>query len=92
MGLTDNQQAIITFVSVFLLTLGTAGAVIPGFVPEDFKVPFAVIFWIFGIVGLSLMQALGITPAATQPPQTSPGKTQMFIRAWPSKFKFFWKA
>lgn len=59
MGLSNGAQAFLVALSVFLLVLGTAGASIPGFVPEEYRVPFAVFFWICGILGLALKEALG---------------------------------
>jgi hypothetical protein len=64
MGLSDKAQAFVMVVAAFCLTLGSAGAALPNFVPEPYKVPFAMFFWICGIVGFALKEALG-----GQPPQ-----------------------
>lgn len=64
MGLSDRMQALVSSLSAFFLALGTAGASIPNLVPEGYRVPFAMFFWICGIVGFALKEALG-----GQPPQ-----------------------
>jgi len=38
---------------------GTAAAVIPAFIPVEYKVPIAVTSWLAGIVGFSIKEALG---------------------------------
>ncbi len=38
---------------------GTADAVIPDFVPVEYKVPIAVSAWLAGIIGFSVKEALG---------------------------------
>jgi hypothetical protein len=59
LGLSDKAQAIVVAVSGFCITLGTAGASIPNFVPDQYRVPFATFFWICGIIGFSLKEAMG---------------------------------
>jgi len=59
MGLGNKAQATILSVSAFLLALGTASATIPDFMPEDIKIPLAVMFWFCGILGFALKEALG---------------------------------
>jgi hypothetical protein len=63
MGLSDKAQAFVMAVAAFCLALGSAGAVLPNFVPESYKVPFAMFFWICGIIGFALKEALGGQPA-----------------------------
>lgn len=58
-GLSNQAQAFLLALSAFFLALGTAGAAIPDFVPEEYRVPFAVFFWICGIIGFALKEALG---------------------------------
>jgi hypothetical protein len=62
MGLSDRMQAFVLSLSAFFLTLGTAGASLPNFVPEEYRVPFAMFFWICGIIGFALKEALGGQP------------------------------
>ena len=52
--------------SAFFLALGTAGAAIPNFVPDEYRVPFAMFFWICGIAGFALKELAG-----GKPPQTT---------------------
>ena len=59
MGLTNKGQAIALGLSAFLMSLGTASATIPDFMPNDLKYPLAVIFWICGTIGFALKEALG---------------------------------
>jgi hypothetical protein len=59
MGLSDRGQALAVFISSVLIALGTAGATLPNFIPDDFKVEFAVMFWIFGIIGFAFKEAVG---------------------------------
>ena len=71
MGLSDKAQAAVVAVSGFCLALGTAGASIPNFVPDQYRVPFATFFWICGIVGFALKEAIGgqaptATPSASK--------------------------
>ncbi len=56
------MQAVILSLAGFFLALGTAGAAIPDFVPQEYRVPFAVFFWICGIIGFALKEALGGQP------------------------------
>jgi len=58
-GLSNQMQAIILALSAFFLALGTAGAAIPDFVPQEYRVPFAIFFWICGIIGFALKEAIG---------------------------------
>lgn len=58
-GLSDKAQAFLLALSAFFLALGTAGASIPDFVPSEYRVPFAVFFWLCGILGFALKEALG---------------------------------
>lgn len=58
-GLDNKAQAFLLALSAFLLTLGTAGATIPDFVPQEYRVPFALFFWLCGIIGFALKEALG---------------------------------
>jgi len=59
MGLSNRVQAVLVGVSAGLGTFGTAAAVIPDFVPVEYKVPIAVTSWLAGIVGFSMKEALG---------------------------------
>jgi hypothetical protein len=59
MGLSNRAQAVLVGLSAGLGAFGTAAAVIPDFVPVEFKVPLAVISWLAGIVGFSIKEALG---------------------------------
>lgn len=61
-GLTNRMQALLLGLSAFFLALGTAGATIPDFVPKEYRVPFAVFFWLCGIIGFALKEALGGVP------------------------------
>ena len=63
MGLSDKMQALVLALSAFFLALGTAGASLPNFVPEEYRASFALFFWICGIVGFALKEALGGQPA-----------------------------
>jgi len=65
MGLSNKAQAFLVGLSAFLIALGTAGASLPGFVPEEYRVPFAIFFWICGIIGFALKEALGGQPPPT---------------------------
>lgn len=58
-GLSDKVRAVLVCVSVGLCAFGTAAAVIPDFVPGEFRVPIAVAAWLAGIIGFSIMTALG---------------------------------
>jgi hypothetical protein len=58
-GLSNKAQAIVLALSAFFLALGTAGASIPNFVPEEYRVPFAVFFWLCGIIGFALKELAG---------------------------------
>lgn len=62
-GLTNRMQAFLLGLSALFLALGTAGATLPGFVPEECRVPFAMFFWICGIIGFALKEALGSVPS-----------------------------
>jgi len=57
--LSNQAQAIVLALSAFFLALGTAGAAIPDFVPQEYRVPFAIFFWVCGIIGFALKEALG---------------------------------
>jgi hypothetical protein len=59
MGLSNRVQAVLVGVSAGLGAFGTAAAVIPDFVPPEYKVPIAVTSWLAGIVGFSIKEALG---------------------------------
>ena len=54
MGLGNRVQAVLVGVSAGLGAFGTAAAVIPDFVPPEYKVPIAVTAWLAGIIGLML--------------------------------------
>jgi hypothetical protein len=58
-GLSNRAQAFVLALSAFFLALGTAGAAIPDFVPQEYRVPFACFFWICSIIGFALKEALG---------------------------------
>lgn len=58
-GLSNKGQAFLLALSAFFLALGTAGAAIPDFVPQEYRVSFAVFFWICSIIGFALKEALG---------------------------------
>src|SRR4030042_679235 len=51
MGLSSRVQAVLVGVSVGLGAFGTAAAVIPDFVPPEYKVPIAVTAWLSDVVG-----------------------------------------
>jgi hypothetical protein len=61
-GISDRLQAILVMISGAFMAVGTAGAAIPDFVPQDFRWQFAVIFWIAGIIGFGIQQGLGAKP------------------------------
>jgi len=58
-GLSNRAQAVLVGVSSGLIAFGTAAAVVPDFVPLEFKVPIAVTAWLAGVVGFSIKEALG---------------------------------
>jgi hypothetical protein len=58
-GLSNKAQSFLVALSAFFLALGTAGATIPDFVPQEYRVPFACFFWLCGIIGFALKEALG---------------------------------
>lgn len=70
MGLSDKAQALAVLVSMMFLALGTAAATIPDFVPTDARAWIATIFWILGIVGMALKDALGGQAPPTQASKT----------------------
>jgi len=53
------MQAFLVALSTFFLALGTAGAAIPDFVPEEYRMQFACFFWVCGIIGFALKEACG---------------------------------
>ena len=59
MGLSNRVQAVLVGVSAGFGAFGTAAAVIPDFVPVEYKVPIVVTAWLAGIVGFSIKEALG---------------------------------
>jgi hypothetical protein len=59
MGLSNRVQAVLVGVSAGLGAFGTVAAVIPDFVPVEYKVPIAVTSWLVGIIGFSIKEALG---------------------------------
>jgi hypothetical protein len=59
MGLGNQAQAFMLGLSAFFISLGTASAIIPDFMPADIKYTVAIIFWFFGIIGFALKEALG---------------------------------
>lgn len=59
MGIGNKMQAIMLGVSAFLITIGTAAATIPDFVPQDIKYTVAGILWGCGIIGFALKEAIG---------------------------------
>ena len=59
MGLSNRVQAVMVGISAGLGAFGTAAAVIPDFVPPEYRVPIAVTAWLAGIVGFSVKEALG---------------------------------
>lgn len=77
-GLSDKMQAFVVSLSAFLLSLGTAGAALPSFIPDEYKAPFAITFWICGILGLALKEALGSqSPASATPAPTATSVTNL---------------
>ena len=58
-GLSNKAQAFLLGLSAFFLALGTAGVAIPDFVPQEYRVGFACFFWLCGIIGFALKEALG---------------------------------
>jgi len=61
MGLSNKGQAIALAIASFLMTLGTASATIPDFMPQDIKYTVAIACWFFGIIGFALKEAIGST-------------------------------
>ena len=59
MGISNRVQAVLVGVSAGLGAFGTAAAVIPDFVPPDYKIPIAVTAWLAGILGFSIKESLG---------------------------------
>ncbi len=59
MGLSKIVQAVLVGMSAGLGAFGTAAAIIPDFVPVEYKVPIAVTSWLAGIVGYSIKKAFG---------------------------------
>lgn len=59
MGLSNRIQAVLVGLSAGLGAFGTAAAVIPDFVPTEYKIPIAVTAWLVGIIGCSIKKALG---------------------------------
>jgi len=72
MPLSNEHQAYILALAAFFLALGTYTAAIPDAVPSDIRVPISVFFWICGVVGFALKEALGGAP-----PQTAVTQSQM---------------
>jgi hypothetical protein len=66
-GLSNKAQAIVMAVSGIFMALGTASASIPKFIPEQYRAPLAIFFWICGIVGFALKEALGGQAPAPTP-------------------------
>jgi hypothetical protein len=58
-GLNNRVQAVLVGLSAGLGAFGTAAAVIPDFVPVEYKDPIAVTSWLVGIIGFSIKEALG---------------------------------
>ncbi len=56
MILSSRVQAVLVGVSAGLGALGAGAAVIPGFVPVEYKVRVAVTSWLAGIVGFSVKE------------------------------------
>ena len=59
MELSNRVQAALDGLSAGLGAFGTAAAVIPEFVPVEYKIPIAVSAWLAGIVGFSVKESLG---------------------------------
>jgi hypothetical protein len=64
MPLSNNAQAILLSLSAFFLALGTAAAAIPEWLPFEIRYYVAAFFWICGIIGFALKEAVGGTPPA----------------------------
>jgi hypothetical protein len=52
-------QAFLNGLSAFLISLGTASATIPDFMPSQAKYSVAIVLWFCGIFGFALKEALG---------------------------------
>lgn len=59
MGLGNKAQAFMLGLSSFLISLGTASATIPDFMPSNIKYNVAIVCWFLGTIGFALKEALG---------------------------------
>ena len=54
----SKAEAAMLSLSAGLITFGTVAAAIPDFVPNEVKVPVAVIAWLTGLIGFNARKAL----------------------------------
>ena len=54
----SKAEAAMLSLSAGLITFGTVAATVPDFVPNEVKVPVAVIAWLAGLIGFSAKKAL----------------------------------
>jgi len=59
MGLGNKAQAFANGLSAFFIAIGTATATIPSEIPPEYKAPLAIFFWMCGIIGFAIKEALG---------------------------------
>lgn len=73
-GLTDKQQAVITFISAILISLGAVSA------PSGFPQWVAVVLFLLGAFGFAIKEALGgIAPAPVPAPVPAPAAAPVVI-------------
>ena len=58
MGLGNKAQAFMLALSAFFCAMGSI-TTIPDVVPSEIRVPLVVFFWVCGIIGFALKEALG---------------------------------
>ena len=75
-GLSNNQQAIVVFLSAILIGLGAAAATIPDFIPEKYRGSIATIFFVCGAVGFALKEAVGSPAPAPQTVTETPAPAE----------------
>ena len=68
MVFSNKQQALILAIAAMFISLGSAVVVIPSFLPKDTVIPFAVFFWICGIIGVALKELGGYEQPKEQEP------------------------
>jgi cytochrome c biogenesis protein CcdA len=86
MALSNNQQALVLALSIFFGTIGTAGAAIPNFIPEQYKWVWVTVFWTLSIIGVAFKEVLGgkpsTTPTTEQPTITTTETLTVSYSAW----------